>query len=152
MRPNGSEVLATPGPRRALALQDSTLVRHRFGTKSAQTRALFADTVDAMNSVQLAGSIATDVSLRPYDDRRRVSFLLRVERAEGRGVDFVPVVAWNAVANGCERLGKGDQARVAGEIRTRRWEDDEGKRHRAVEVVATSVRPAAAREGVSAAS
>jgi single-strand DNA-binding protein len=104
-----------------------------------------------MNSVRLAGSIVTDVSLRHYDDRRRVSFLLRVERAEGRGVDFVPVVAWNAVADECERLGKGDQATVAGEIRSRRWQDDEGKRRRAVEVVATSIRPTAASKGVTAA-
>jgi single-strand DNA-binding protein len=105
-----------------------------------------------VNSVHLAGSIATDVSLRHYDDRRRASFLLRVERAEGRGVDFVPVVAWNAIADGCDGLAKGDAATVDGEIRSRRWQDDEGKRHRAVEVVATSVRAAAAREGVSAGS
>jgi single-strand DNA-binding protein len=105
-----------------------------------------------VNSVRLIGSIATDVSLRHYDDRRRASFLLRVERAEGRGVDFVPVVAWNAVADGCDRLTKGDRATVAGEIRSRRWQDDQGSRHRAIEVVATSVRGAAAREEVSAGS
>jgi single-strand DNA-binding protein len=102
-----------------------------------------------VNSVSLIGSIATEVTLRQYDDRRRASFLLRIERAEGRGVDFVPVVAWNAVADGCDRLAKGDRAAISGEIRSRRWQDDEGKRHRAVEVVATSVRDAAAREGVA---
>ena len=76
-----------------------------------------------MNSVRLGGSVATDVTVRHYDDRRRATFLLRVERAEGRGVDFVPVVAWNAIADGCEQLGKGDRAAVAGEVRSRRWQD-----------------------------
>jgi single-stranded DNA-binding protein len=105
-----------------------------------------------MNSVRLGGSIATAVSLRQYDDRRRATFLLRVERAKGRGVDFVPVVAWNAVADGCEPLGKGDRVAVAGEIRSRRWQDDEGKRRRAVEVVATSVQKVASPEEVRTAS
>jgi single-strand DNA-binding protein len=128
------------------------LGRHAFVTEAAQTRAFPLATVGHVNSVRLAGSIATDVTLRHYDERRRVSFLLRVERAEGRGVDFVPVVAWNAIADGCERLGKGDRAAVAGEIRSRRWQDDEGRRHRAVEVVATSVARAPSPEEVTAAS
>jgi single-strand DNA-binding protein len=105
-----------------------------------------------MNSVRLGGSIATDVTVRHYDDRRRATFLLRVERAEGRAADFVPVVAWNAIADGCEQLGKGDRAAVAGEIRSRRWQDDEGKRRRAVEVVATSVEKVASPEEVRTAS
>jgi single-strand DNA-binding protein len=117
-----------------------------FGTKSRQCRASCDATVDGVNSVRLTGSLATDVDIRHYDDRRRASFLLRVERTGTRGVDFLPVVAWNAVADGCERLAKGDPVELGGEIRSRRWEDGEGQRRRAVEVVATSVTPAQSQE------
>ena len=105
-----------------------------------------------MNSVRLTGSLATDVDVRHYDDRRRASFLLRVERAGTRGVDYLPVVAWNAVADGCERLAKGDRVDLAGEVRSRRWEDGQGQRRRAVEVVATSITAASSHEEATVAS
>jgi single-strand DNA-binding protein len=117
-----------------------------FGTKSAQSRALFAASVDCVNSVRLTGSLATDVEVRHYDDRHRASFLLRVERNGTRGVDFLPVVAWNAVADACERLTKGMRVDLAGEIRSRRWEERDGHRRRAVKVVATDVTPAQSQE------
>jgi single-strand DNA-binding protein len=105
-----------------------------------------------MNSVRLTGSLATEVDLRVYDDRRRASFLLKVDREGTRGVDFLPVVAWNAIADACDPLVKGAAVELAGELRSRRWEDGEGQRRRAVEVVATSIRAAQAHEEAAVAS
>ena len=94
-----------------------------------------------MNSVTLIGRLATPVELRTYDERRRATFLLVVEREESRGVDFVPVVCWNEVADGCAQLVKGDRLALDGSVRTRRWEDAGGQEHRAVEVVAAATQP-----------
>jgi single-strand DNA-binding protein len=105
-----------------------------------------------MNSVRLEGTLATTVEARVYDERRRASFLLHVGRPERRGADFLPVVAWNAVADACDRLTKGDRVALEGALRSRRWEDAEGRRRRAVEVVATSVRAVSASEEASMAS
>jgi single-strand DNA-binding protein len=99
-----------------------------------------------VNSIRLAGSLATDVDVRHYDDRRRASFLLRVARDGSRGSDFLPVVAWNANADACDRLVKGAAIELRGELRSRRWEDREGRKHRALEVVATRIEAAAPRE------
>ena len=112
----------------------------RIVTEWPHFRAFFAATVDVVNSVRLSGSLATDVDARGYDDRRRASFLLRVEREETRGVDFLPVVAWNIVADSCDGIAKGDRVELDGALRSRRWNDDEGRRRRVVEVVATGVR------------
>jgi len=99
-----------------------------------------------VNSIRLAGSLATDVDVRHFDDRRRASFLLRVAREGTRGSDFLPVVAWNANADACESLVKGTEVELAGELRSRRWEDRDGRKHRVVEVVATRVGDAPERE------
>jgi single-strand DNA-binding protein len=99
-----------------------------------------------VNSIRLAGSLATDVDVRHFDDRRRASFLFRVAREGTRGSDFLPVVAWNVIADECESLAKGADVELAGELRSRRWEDREGRKHRVVEVVATRVGKGAARE------
>lgn len=93
-----------------------------------------------MNSVALIGNLATDVELRVVgDDRKVASFLLAVDRSADEA-DFVRVSAWNRQAELCdEYLSKGRRVGVEGRLRSSSWEDAEGKRRNAVEVVAARV-------------
>ena len=94
-----------------------------------------------MNTVSLIGNLATEVELREVGEGKKVaSFLLAVGRG-GRdaGADFVGVSVWDRQAELCaEYLGKGRRVGVMGYPRSRTWEE-EGRRRRAVEVVAQRV-------------
>ena len=95
-----------------------------------------------MNVVTLIGNLASDVELRKIDDERQVaSFLLAVDRASSAGgTDFVRIAAWNKQAELCEKyLAKGKRVAVDGRLRSRSWEDSDGKRRNAIEVVANMV-------------
>lgn len=95
-----------------------------------------------MNVVALVGNLATDVELRELDgDKKVASFVLAVDRpgVDGRA-DFVRVSVWDRQADACARfLAKGRRVAVDGRLRSRSWEDADGKRRSAVEVNAGSV-------------
>jgi single-strand DNA-binding protein len=107
-----------------------------------------------VNNVTLIGNLATDVEVREIgDDKKVANFLLAVDRPTDDGADFVRITAWNRQAEVCaEFLGKGRRVAVEGRLRTSSWEDAEGKRRTAVEVVAKSVEflSSPAREGAAA--
>ena len=92
-----------------------------------------------MNSVSLIGNLATDVEVKDVGEAKKVAtFLLAVDR-RGRdaGADFVNVSTWDRQAEICgEYLAKGGRVGVEGRLRSRSWEDAEGKRRSAIEVVA----------------
>ncbi len=95
-----------------------------------------------MNVVTLIGNLATDVDLREVgEDKRVATFLLAVDRpTKDGGADFVRVAAWDKQAELCHRyLVKGKRVAVDGRLRSRSWDDPEGKRRTAVEVVANRV-------------
>jgi single-strand DNA-binding protein len=94
-----------------------------------------------MNVVTLIGNVATDVELRAVGEEQKVaSFLLAVDRPGDKGADFVRVCAWNRQAETCARhLGKGRRVAVDGRLRSRSWEEPDGKRRSAVEVSANRV-------------
>ena len=95
-----------------------------------------------MNSVTLIGNLATDVELKDVPpDKKVATFLLAVDRpGRDAGADFVHVATWNRQAEVCdEYLSKGSKIAIDGRLRSRSWEDDDGKRRTAVEVVANRV-------------
>ena len=95
-----------------------------------------------MNVVVLIGNLATDIELKDVaPDKKVASFLLAVDRpAKDAGADFVNVSTWNRQAEACdEYLSKGSRVAVDGRLRSRSWEDAEGKRRSAVEVVANRI-------------
>ena len=103
-----------------------------------------------MNVVTLIGNLATDVELRELgDDRRVASFLLAVDRpGPDAKADFVRIAVWNKQAEVCGRyLAKGKRVAVDGRLRSRSWEDADGKRRRALEVVANRVQFLSPRDG-----
>jgi single-strand DNA-binding protein len=95
-----------------------------------------------VNVVTLIGNLATEVEVKDLDDERKVaSFVLAVDR-RGRegGADFFRIAAWNRQAELCGQfLTKGRCVGIDGRLRSRSWEDTDGKRRTAVEVVAHHV-------------
>jgi single-strand DNA-binding protein len=95
-----------------------------------------------MNVVTLIGNLATDVELKEVGDGKRVaSFLLAVDRASrDGGADFIRVCAWEKQAELCDRfLAKGKRVALDGRLRSRSWQDGDGNRRSAIEVVANRV-------------
>jgi single-strand DNA-binding protein len=95
-----------------------------------------------VNSVTLIGNLATDVEVRDIgDDKKVANFLLAVDRPNaGDEADFVRITAWNRQAEVCAQfLAKGRRVAVDGRLRSSSWEDADGNRRSAVEVVANSV-------------
>ena len=105
-----------------------------------------------MNRVLLIGNLASDVELKELAEGKRVaSFRIAIDRqSKDGGADFVSVNVWDRQAELCaEYLAKGRRVGIDGRLRSRSWEDGDGKRRSAVEVVATSVQflSTPAREG-----
>jgi single-strand DNA-binding protein len=94
-----------------------------------------------VNAVTLIGNLATDVEVRDLgDDKKVANFLLAVNRPGKDEADFIRISTWNRQAEVCARfLGRGKRVAVDGRLRSHSWEDDDGKRRTAVEVVASSV-------------
>lgn len=95
-----------------------------------------------MNNVTLVGNLATDVDLREVGEEKKVAtFLLAVDRpGQDKGADFLRIAVWDRQAEVCaEYLAKGRRVAVEGRLRSRSWEDADGKRRSAVEVVANRV-------------
>lgn len=106
-----------------------------------------------MNNVMLIGNLATDVDVREVgSDKKVASFVLAVDRVgQDRGADFVRVSTWDRQAEACgQYLAKGKRVAVEGRLRSSSWEDGEGRRRSAVEVVAGRVEFLTPREDGSA--
>ena len=94
-----------------------------------------------MNTVVLIGNVATEVELREVGkDKHVASFVLAVDRPGDGRADFFKVTTWDRQAEVCgEHLAKGRKVGVGGRLRQRSWEDADGNRRSAVEVVASTV-------------
>jgi len=95
-----------------------------------------------MNKVTLMGRLTKDPELKSTTTGVSVcSFSIAVNRrfvkaGEERQADFINCVAWRQTAEFiCKYFAKGRMIAVAGSIQTRNWEDKEGKRQYATEVV-----------------
>jgi single-strand DNA-binding protein len=96
------------------------------------------------NQVTLIGRLGDDPTFfgeegqgARFDMATNESFMSGGERKQR--VDWHTVVCWNGLVKSCQRLAKGDRVAVAGALRSRKWEDDDGKNRRVVEVHASSV-------------
>ena len=93
------------------------------------------------NKVILGGRLTSDVELKTTQGGISVcSFSVAVNRRVGKDkpaeVDFINCVAWRATAEFIHRFfGKGSSICVVGSIQTRSWEDQNGQKRYATEVV-----------------
>ena len=98
-----------------------------------------------MNNVSLIGRLTAPPTLQNTLNGTSVCrFTIAVDRRfkkEGQPTaDFIPVVAWRQTAEFVAKyFTKGSRIAVIGSIQTRSWDDDEGQRHYATEVVADNV-------------
>jgi single-strand DNA-binding protein len=94
-----------------------------------------------VNVVTLIGNLATDVELRDVgQDLQVATFLLAVDRPGKDEADFVRISTWNKQAELCAQyLAKGRKVGVDGRLRSNSWEDSDGNKRNAVEVVANRV-------------
>lgn len=93
-----------------------------------------------MNKVILIGRLTADPELRYTPSGAPVAnFTVAVDRKFSKQdeTDFIPVVAWRRLAEICnEFLHKGKLVAVEGRLQTRTYEDKDGQRRKAFEVVA----------------
>lgn len=96
-----------------------------------------------LNKVILMGRLTADPELRHTQSNIPVtSFTLAVDRTFGQDkqTDFLDIVAWRNTAEFVDKwFSKGMLVAVSGKLQTRTWEDKQGNKRKAVEVVADQV-------------
>lgn len=96
-----------------------------------------------INKVILMGRLTRNPELRHTNSGTPVcSFSIAINNGYGENqtTDFINCVAWNKLAEFVERnFSKGKMIIVIGRIRTRVWEDNDGRKNYATEVIASEV-------------
>jgi len=101
-----------------------------------------------LNKVMVIGHLGRDPEMRYTPSGRPVTtFSVATTRAwhssdgeRHEETEWFNVVAWGSLAEICnQHLRKGQQAFVEGRLQTRRWDDAEGKKHFATELVAKEI-------------
>lgn len=95
-----------------------------------------------MNNIVLLGRTTSAIELKQTQAGKAVvSFSLAVKRPYTKDTtDFFTVVAWDKQAELLSKyVGKGEQICVRGHLTTRTWEDQNGNKRYATEVVASEV-------------
>lgn len=99
----------------------------------------------SFNKVVLMGRLTADPELKSANGTYVTSFSLAVDRrytkeGQDKQTDFIMVVAWRSTAEFISKyFRKGNAILVCGEIQTRSWEDNNGNKRYATEVVASEV-------------
>lgn len=101
----------------------------------------------ALNHIDLMGRLVADPELRKVgDDVSVVSFRLAVDRDRKnkdtgeRDADFINVSAWRSTADFiAQYFAKGDMMVVSGRLQSRMYEDKDGNKRSAYDVVADTV-------------
>ena len=95
-----------------------------------------------MNVTIIMGRTTADIELRKTNSNKSfVNFTLAVRRNYSKNeTDFFDCVAWDKTAETIARyVHKGSMIAVQGRLATRSWEDKNGSKHKAVEIVADNV-------------
>ena len=100
-----------------------------------------------MNKVILMGRLTRDPEVRYTQTNNTLvcNYSLAVNRrfarrGEERQADFFNIVAWGKTGEFCSKyFKKGQQVGVIGRLQTRNWDDENGQKHYATEVVAEEV-------------
>jgi len=99
-----------------------------------------------LNRVILIGRLTKDVELRYTPNGVAVAkFTLAVDRRQVKDrekeTDFIDIVVWQKQAENCANyIGKGRLVAVEGRLQIRSYDDSQGIRRKAAEVVAENVR------------
>lgn len=98
-----------------------------------------------LNCVTLIGRLVADPELRTTNSGKSVAtFRIAVDRSYSKNgnkeTDFITVVCWEGTASFVSRnFSKGSMIAIQGRIQTRSYEDSNGNKRTAFEVLATEV-------------
>ena len=94
-----------------------------------------------LNNIVVMGRLTKDPELRTTQNQTAVaSFTLACERDREKVADFVDCVAWRHTAEFVSKyFRKGQAAVVVGRLQSRKWEDRDGNKRTAWEVVVESI-------------
>lgn len=95
-----------------------------------------------INNIVIMGRLTKDAEERKTNSGKTVcGFCVALDdRFDKEKTHFVDVVAWNKTAEFiCKYFHKGSMIAVQGRLATRTWEDKNGTKHKAVEIVADEV-------------
>jgi single-strand DNA-binding protein len=101
-----------------------------------------------LNKVMIIGHLGREPEMRYTPSGRPVtSFNVATTRSwnspdgeRREETEWFNIVAWGNLAEICKQyLNKGQQVYIEGRLQTRRWEDQEGKKHFTTEVVANEM-------------
>lgn len=99
-----------------------------------------------LNAVAIMGRLVADPELRTTQQGTNVcTFRIACERSyskpgEQRQADFVDIVAWGKTAEFiCKFFQRGSMIAVEGSLQTRQYQDKQGNKRTAVEVVASNI-------------
>lgn len=99
----------------------------------------------SLNNVTLMGRLTGDVELRTTTSGKSVAtFRIAVDRSYSKDgkkeADFITIVAWGNTADFVAKyFSKGSMIALRGEIQTRNYEDKNGNKRTATEIVAREV-------------
>ena len=106
-----------------------------------------------MNNVTLSGRTTKEIETKTLDSGKKLAnFTLAVDRRtkEGKTADFIDCVAWGKTAEVLETyVRKGNMVGVVGSIQTRSYEDREGNKRKAVEVLVDKIELMGGNQGTS---
>lgn len=105
----------------------------------------------SVNRIQILGRVGADPELRDTPQSRVANFSVATDRYVGKDkpsqTDWHRVTAWNSASGKGQQLAdvvekyvkKGDQVFVEGRIEYRTWEDKDGNKKYATDIVATDI-------------
>ena len=110
-----------------------------------------------MNKVILMGRLTKDPEVRyaQTNNTAITTFTLAVNRrfakeGDEKTADFISIIAFGKTGEFCAKyFQKGQQVAVIGRIQTRNWDDDNGQKHYATEVIAEEAYFADSKKGPS---
>lgn len=94
-----------------------------------------------MNKAIIIGNLTKDPEKRTTQSGVAVTtFTVAINRRRRNEVDYLNVVTWRQTAEACAKyLAKGRKVAVVGAIQTRTWEDNDGNKRYATEIIADEV-------------
>lgn len=94
-----------------------------------------------MNKIILVGRTTKEIELRTLDSGKvTTSFCIAVDRRANKSTDFIDCIAWGKTAELLsEYVIKGEKIGIEGSLQTRTFEDKNGNKRKAVEVLVDSM-------------
>jgi len=93
-----------------------------------------------MNNVNLIGRMVAEPEIKETNGGKKVlSFRIAIDSGKDKSAYFIPCTAWNGTAENIAKFfHKGERIGISGIIISRDYEDRDGKKRTAIEVVVNS--------------